>query len=208
MNWLPAGRGIWVLLAALWLVAVGTGFGALSLYTSTPGKPGARGSQWPADSAIPFDPNRPNVVVFVHPRCPCSRATLAELERALATTGQRAAVHVVLFRPEQASPSWERTDIRIRAAAIPGVLVWTDTGGIEANHFGAETSGLVVVYGASGDLLFQGGVTAYRGHEGDNTGSAELMRLINGGTVGHRSTPVFGCPIFEGDPSTDFDSND
>jgi hypothetical protein len=56
-------------------------------------------------------------------------------------------------------------------------------------------------------LLFSGGITAARGHAGDNAGRSELVSLLNGGPVApaatlnrggsaRDATSVFGCPLF------------
>ena len=57
---------------------------------------------------------------------------------------------------------WARTGLWDQAEAIPGVRIWTDVGAVEARRFGAATSGLVLVYDASGRLVFQGGITPAR----------------------------------------------
>ncbi len=122
-------------------------------------------------------------------------ASLAELERIIAASGDRLAAHVVVFRPTHVATDWERTGLWDQAAAIPGITVWTDGGGVEAKRFGAATSGLVLVYDASGKLMFQGGITRSRGHQGDNDGSTAVMRLIASSALPETSTPVFGCPL-------------
>ena len=80
---------------------------------------------------------------------------------------------------------------------VPFVHLIDDPAGREANRFGARTSGLVALYGHDGRLLFRGGITVSRGHEGDNEGRRALLDLIQGNRSScPRQTPVFGCPIF------------
>jgi hypothetical protein len=103
---------------------------------------------------------------------------------------------VVLFvHPDAAPADWEKTDLWQSAAAIPGVSVFTDTNGVEAQRFGAQTSGQTILYDAQGKLLFQGGITAGRGHEGDNAGEDSIVALVHGEEPVVRKTPVFGCPL-------------
>ncbi len=189
------GPVFWSLFAGAWCVAVGSGLRGLAIYATSPGEIGVRSNRWPSDSVIPFNPRRPNLILFVHPRCPCSKASLAELERILPTCGNRVTAHVLVFRPSRATRDWERTDLWDQAAAIPGVTVWTDRGGVEAKRFGAATSGLVLVYDALGTLMFQGGITPSRGHQGDNHGSTAVMCLIASSRIRETSTPIFGCPL-------------
>jgi hypothetical protein len=181
---------------ALWCATVVMGFVGLAAYANCAGEPGERGSHWPAETAIPFDRGRPNLLLFLHPRCPCSRATLAELEKILASQQKSVAIHVLMFRPEGAADSWTRTGLWDQAQALPDVHVWTDVGAIEAKRFGAATSGLVLVYNASAKLVFQGGITPSRGHVGDNAGGTVVSSLIAGSTSSQFCSPVFGCPLF------------
>jgi hypothetical protein len=105
--------------------------------------------------------------------------------------------------PEGVPGGWERTDLWKTAAAIPSVRVVRDAGGAEAVRFGALTSGECVLFAADGRRLFHGGITAARGHEGDNAGQDRLMDLLRAGTAavempsvsGAASTPVYGCPL-------------
>ena len=65
----------WAVLAAAWLGAVGTGLWAMFEYETTPGTAAASPVHWPAGSALPVDRDLPTVVIFLHPHCPCSRAS-------------------------------------------------------------------------------------------------------------------------------------
>ena len=62
--------------------------------------------------------------------------------------------------------------------------------------FHAETSGQTALYDATGNLLFSGGITSARGHEGDNDGRAAVVSLLTSDGAEERETPVFGCPLF------------
>ena len=185
----------WTFFGSVWCLAVGAGLLALSAYATRPCDAGSRSGRWPADSAIPLQTDRPTLLLFLHPRCPCSRASVAELERVLTTRGERVAAHVVVFKPRGAPANWVRTGVCDRAAAIPGVTLWIDEGGKLTQLFGAETSGQVLLYDASGTLRFQGGITPSRGHEGDNLGRAAVSSLIAGATKVDSCSPVFGCQI-------------
>jgi hypothetical protein len=73
-----------------------------------------------------------------------------------------------------------------------------DDGGVEARRFGVKTSGTVLLYSALGRLLFHGGITGSRGHEGDNYGITRLAAALRGG-AGDTAVPVvsrvFGCAL-------------
>jgi hypothetical protein len=185
------------MLCVLWLVAVGAGFFALWSYGSTNGKVGRTPEKWPAQAAIRQEKTQNTLMLFVHPRCPCTRASLGEFNRLLAKCDARVAAHVWFFRPRTVSTEWVKTDLWRTAAAIPGVNVHEDLEGSEARMFGAETSGYVVLYDTDGQLLFQGGITAGRGHEGDNAGEDSLIALAIGGEAKAKQTPVFGCSLLE-----------
>jgi hypothetical protein len=181
----------------LWLVLVVTGFGVLTKYASTAGDAGRAAETWPAESRFDRDRERPTLVLFLHPQCPCSRATIEELDRLLAESQGRLGVRVVFVRPSGMPAGWEHTDLWRRAAAIPGVSVAADVGGVEARQFGARTSGQALLYEPDGRLLFRGGLTAARGHAGDSPGGDALRAILAGNASAIEDIPVFGCPLFE-----------
>lgn len=131
---------------------------------------------------------------MLHPRCPCSRATLRELALIMTRGRGRCAAYVVFANPE-GDAEWAATDLWDQAAAIPGVRLIRDDGDVEARRFGAETSGQAFLYGADGRLLFRGGITPGRGHSGDNLGRTAILSLLDGGHAERDETPVFGCHL-------------
>jgi hypothetical protein len=133
--------------------------------------------------------------MFAHPRCPCTRASLGELNRLLAQSNGRISAHVLFFRPSGYPSDWAHTELWRTAAAIPGVTVQEDTNDAVARRFGAETSGYVLLYDPSGQLLFRGGITGSRGHAGDNIGENAIISLAMGKTGGVTQTPVYGCSL-------------
>jgi hypothetical protein len=181
---------------AAWLLTVGAGMRMLWAYADTPGRPAAAQPTWPAAASFSRDASGPVLVLFLHPQCPCSRATIAELSRLLASAPAPAAIYALVYRPVDAEAGWEHTDLWNSAAALPGVHVMTDVGGAQARVFGAFVSGQTLLYSATGSLLFSGGITDARGHEGDNPGRAALTSLLSGGTPAAAGTPVFGCYLY------------
>ncbi len=71
--------------------------------------------------------------------------------------------------------------------------------GQEAKLFGAKTSGDVLLFGANGKLIFAGGITASRGHEGDNPGADAMLKALGESrrnkVTTTTATPVFGCSL-------------
>lgn len=189
-------RAILVSLGVVWLVATVVGMASLWRYALDPGDPGAPPAEWPASARMQLASDRPTLLLFIHPHCPCSRATVGELASVMAACRDRVDARVLVLKPEGAGPGWEATDLWRSAAAIPGVAVSCDESGAEARRYGAETSGQVLLYDPSGHLLFHGGITGARGHAGDNESRDELVELILAGAPDIGSpAPVYGCPL-------------
>jgi hypothetical protein len=93
---------------------------------------------------------------------------------------------------------WAKDDLWTDAAAIPGVRVIADRNGSEVSRFGAATSGQTLLYDPAGRLVFNGGITAARGHFGPNDGVDAIVSLLEHGTARHHSAPVFGCSLLGG----------
>jgi hypothetical protein len=188
-------QGIWIVLGALWVLFIVSGFSILKQEAFTPVPGGASPAFFPVSSGLPLDRNKATLVFFAHPHCPCTRASLHELEAILAETGNNVSVVMVFAIPDGVPAGWEKGDLWNRAAALPGLHLFSDTGGREARGFGITGSGHVLLYEPGGKLIFSGGITPSRGHEGENPGRSAIVRYVLQGDsrVGH--TPVFGCSL-------------
>jgi hypothetical protein len=179
-------------LVAIWLVLGCGGLVAMLYYEKSPGMAGDPPREWPANSAIA--PHGPTLILFAHPHCPCTRASIGELAQIMAHCQGKLTSHVFILRPAGECADWAKSDLWRSAEAIPGVTVHADWNGEEAHRFNAGTSGQTVLYDA-GRLLFAGGITSGRGHSGDNAGRDAVMALLASPTDHVARTPVYGCPL-------------
>jgi hypothetical protein len=184
-----------VLLGLAWAGTAVFGGHALLKYENSPGKVGRVSSSWPPHSIVQLANDRPTLVMAAHPQCPCTRASVAELAQLMAHVQGKVRAYVLFYSPRESGADWQNTDLRRTAAQIPGVTVLSDIDGAEAERFGAETSGHTFVFDPSGRLLFNGGITASRGHSGDNAGESAIVSLINDHTSKRSQTFVFGCSL-------------
>ena len=155
---------------------------------------------WPSDTMLRLADDRPTLVFFMHPRCPCTRASIHELERLLTGRGlsqsQQPRLLVLATVPSDASAEWRQTDTVEMVKQLPLAELDWDVEGVETNHFGVTTSGTVMLYSSSGRRLFAGGVTASRGHEGGNAGTDRLHALLAQREQSPQpTTPSFGCKL-------------
>jgi hypothetical protein len=176
-----------------WLVLVLAAMALLWKYKTTPGQPGNAPGEWPLSSRIEPPLDTPVLLMFAHPRCSCTRASLAELRALMSRSRNGVHAYVVFLIPDGVGSEWRNGDIHAAASSIPGVRVVDDFSGIESRRFGAATSGQVVLYGSDRRLLWSGGITAERGHVGDNAGRDRVFSLIRNQHQGRAGTPVFGC---------------
>lgn len=188
-------KRLWVAVGVFWLIAVAGGMRVLWNYENTPGVAGDPPATWPDQSRIPHTAGLPTIVVMGHPKCPCTRATIGELAVMMARLHNQVSAVVVLVRPQGTPEDWDNTDLRRSAAAIPGVTVMTDLDEVEADLFNAQVSGQTMLYDAGGKLRFSGGITASRGHSGDNAGRSSIVSLVTYGIAERTRTPVFGCAL-------------
>ena len=191
------GERLLVRLGVIWAIAVVIGLCMLFQYQTTAGVIGKPVERWPAGSRVVPAEGRAHLVMVAHPRCPCTRASINALARIMAHAQDRATATVLFLRPKSAAIGWEQTDLWRSAAAIPGVQVVCDDGGNEATRFGVESSGHVLLYDRNGWQRFSGGITAGRGHFGDNAGLDHCIAFIDGRKTDRHDTPVFGCSLRE-----------
>jgi hypothetical protein len=193
----PRTSAATVLACALWLSAVTAALIGLMRISNSPGESGAPCVRWPVQSDIPLDRTRPTLILFAHPRCPCTRATIGELELLLTHCSGRLTTHVVFIRPAGTARDWVETDLWRRVCSLAGVAVHSDEAGIETRRFHSKTSGHAMLYNMDGRLIFQGGITRARGHSGDNPGRSAVIGLLENKLPLDIKTPVFGCPLFD-----------
>jgi hypothetical protein len=178
-------------------VATVAGIGALFVFNGTAGLETAGPGGWPEGTAVERSRTAPTVLVFAHPFCSCTGATLEELDGLLAKRNSGAQAPVIRILFSRSDPAWRPGELWSRASRIPGASPAWDEGGKEARIFGARTSGLVFLYDRRGKLLFRGGITSSRGHTGDSYGAERLTAALDSGqsAVGAPSK-VFGCALF------------
>ena len=187
-----------VLAAIVWAGVVGAGTVALLLYQASPGDPGVAVTRWPSQSSLPRVEGRPRLVMFLHPKCSCSRASIAEMQRLMTRLRGRVQPVVVMIQPDGFPEQWVHSDLWQSARRIVDVQVVVDPDAVEAERFGAQTSGHVVLYDGDGALLFSGGITPGRAHQGDSVGRSQILASLDGAEPGdsRRQSAVFGCGLF------------
>jgi hypothetical protein len=190
-------RSLWLAVGGtLWLAGAIAGLWVLWSYENTPGVIASSRQHWPAEATLIRATDRPTLVLLAHPQCTCTRATLGELAEVLGRTSKPPKTYVLFLKPSQFFDGWEKTDLWRTASALPNVTVLRDDDGIEAERFGAMTSGQTLLYDAAGELVFSGGITGARGHAGDNAGRRALIALLDRKEPRHHLTSVFGCSLF------------
>lgn len=170
--------------------------GLTMTYDVTPGVAATAPGDWPVSSRLQSATDRATLVVMAHPQCPCTRATISELNELLAMCPNKVRVYVLFWKPTGYPKNWEKTSLWDSAAAIPGVETLTDEGGLEARRFHASTSGQSFLFDASRRLVFSGGITGGRGYFGDNVGRDTVVSLLTTGKAKRNKTFVFGCSLF------------
>lgn len=178
----------------LWTLAVGLGMTRLLEYENTPARPAVNAPSWPQASSLVRRRGYLTLVVLAHPRCPCTRATLGELEILAAQTNGLLDIHVVFLHSDAFD---YQSDLWRAAVRLPGANVIVDSGGKEIGRFGALASGHVLLYDVQGKLVFSGGITSARGHSGANAGRDAIIALARQGRAEVSSTPVFGCGLHD-----------
>ena len=182
----------------VWCASAAVGWAWLAHFSSTPGQQDSAPLLLPERlAALSFAGSSGSKQLFVvlHPQCSCSRATVSELSRILSHNPQAARVTVLLYQPGALPPHWKAANALAEQIEELRVAAVSDIDGRYAAALHASTSGEVILYSGDGRLLFQGGITSQRGHEGDSFGGAELSRALQGRTPVVSKTAVFGCPV-------------
>lgn len=183
----------------VWLPGVAYGFSVLWRYSMTPGHPASPPVRWTEQLPIQRKATQATLLMFAHPQCGCSKASLGELAILMARASGKVTAKVLFYAPQDEPSAWVKTDLWETAEKIPGVTVIEDRNNNIAGSFGVFTSGQTLVYDSNGRLIFNGGITASRGHAGDNYGRDAIIALLQEhpapGTTLPVISPVFGCSL-------------
>ena len=179
---------------AVWVGLIVGCYAWLLRYSFAAGAVGSVPQTIPAGFASPNAPSRPQLFLALHPHCPCSRATLKELDKIQAKTANASEITVLMYAPSQEPDTW-REGALLQECQRRNYRICPDPDGKLAASLGTPTSGTVLLYDARGKLRYQGGITASRGHEGDNPGAGAVIEILSGRSNRHNALPVFGCPI-------------
>lgn len=189
---------VWIIAIAVWVVMVAFGFSVLTIYSLTAGPTGVESlaGTYKPPTAESLTLDRPwQLVIGLHPKCPCSSSSVAELKKLMELNSDRMRCRALVFVPNKVSRDWAETPSVAALRAIPGVLTEFDYGGEELQKAGILTSGGTILFDRSDKILFHGGITPSRGHEGPNLGSDSITAIVEGRPSPTTVTPIFGCRI-------------
>lgn len=178
----------------LWGLIVMGAFVAIAVYAKTPGREALPPPRWGEFSPKLIDGHW-RLVMAIHPQCPCSKASLVNLQRVLERHAATVTIDLYVYRPADTEPGWSDTPLVRLANQTPSLSLHDDVGSKAARAFGIRTSGGVVLYSPEGEVVFYGGVTPSRGHEGDCAGLSAIEDAIEGKPTAIDRFPVFGCPL-------------
>ncbi len=180
----------------VWILAAGTGSALLWKHALTPAPLPRLPPVLPSVPGLETHAaGLPTLLVFLHPLCPCSEASFSELLKVARAAQGRARILVLMYEPEAKPVDWKDSKLARRVRASQEVHWMEDTTGRIAAQFGVEASGTAVLYDKEGALVYGGGLTWARGHEGENAGVDAMIEFIVKGKTSLRARPVFGCKI-------------
>ena len=179
----------------LWGLIIVVALAVVVVFDAQPAETSHAPAMWPSSTSLRRSPGRYTLVMTAHPRCACTRASLRELERLMARIGSRTDATVVFVGGVRSGTG----DLHATARGISNVEVFDDVGRTEAKQFGAVTSGSVALYDVDGRLVYEGGLTAARGHEGASLGASAIRsRVLHADTRAASHASVFGCRLPRG----------
>ena len=135
------------------------------------------------------------VLIAYHPHCPCTVAAIRNLQRMQTRISKPHIVCALAYLPKGNSKDWISSTNSNEIQNLSNVQTIVDCNGQISSELGIKTSGHVLIYSPDGELLFSGGITPGRGHEGDCPASESVISAINDRSSERIRWPVFGCPF-------------
>lgn len=186
----------YLFISAFFLLLSLSGVAALSSYSSKPGLDSEAEVKWPQESKLSTKKEF-RLVMFIHPGCPCSKASLEELSK---VQGPNIETTIVILEDPMFKDMLQNNPLVKKAKSLKHANVVVDHMGHEAKLFGAKTSGATFLYQNS-NLVFSGGVTVSRGHVGDSEGLRIIKDKLANKSSSSWLSRVYGCGLFNGKKS-------
>ncbi len=177
-----------------WIVCIAVSFGTLQRYAATAGEAHAPADDAEALIARHRQPDRGLIVMVVHPECPCTEASLAELGDLLARSRGRCTALILHYQPAQIPADWSDPPDYLELGGVR-VAVVADRAGEQALALGALTSGHAVFADSTGVIRFRGGLTLARGHRGRSPAQDAILAQLAGGAASMSVAPIYGCAL-------------
>jgi hypothetical protein len=193
---------IYFVLAGAWIGIAIVGWAALLSHTYQPARTADAVESWPESKLSMPSTADYRIVIFAHPYCPCTRATLNKLDESLTRLPGNTAVCVIFATVGLDLKKVADSPTVSFARQLKGVDVRMDDSGDEVRRFRATVSGEVFAFDRQGQRIFHGGITAGRGHHGDSVGQQQLERLVCGLSHEVCEAPIFGCKLPTGSSAT------
>jgi hypothetical protein len=188
-------RARWLL--PVWGALVVAGLLALGVHSHQAGE--AAKTSVIAKLQTPNPSGRSLLRVFIHPKCPCSVATLEMLTHLMQLCPGKLDATIFVNQTRDTSAHWVQTGALSDLQAMPGVSIIGDEDGQIARKFGVVTSGEVLLFDSEGKILFHGGITPSRGTVGDNPGLQAALARVDGrnrASFAAETAPTFGCALY------------
>jgi len=184
--------GFQVGIAAFWACACVTGLVVMHRVETTGLPPAANTPSWPVNSPISRSSGRGTILMAIHPRCSCTKASLEGLRSFTEAATDPVDVVCLATIPEGADSDWTEGPNCQLARSIPGVTLILDPDGRIAAMHGLNTSGEVAAFDRDGKGFFTGGLTPGRGLAPSRN---VVATLLDSSRPEGDSTPVFGCAL-------------
>ena len=178
--------------AALWTAGLLVAVALFTMWAAREEqKAAAKSRNWPEGAPMTLDPARLTLLLFVHPQCRGTEATLQTLGHVMERCAGHANVTIMLYEDPALLAHWKGSPVKGEAESIPGATVRDDHLGETASFFDVTTSGSALLFAPDGTLLYRGGITPGLGQVGD--GQVLETWLLEGRGVSRE--PVFGCSL-------------
>jgi len=96
---------------------------------------------------------------------------------------------VLFYKPSEFPDSWVNSDLAAKGRTITGVSTLTDRNGLEAQRFGAATSGQALLYDPNGRIVVPRRHNSRARQVGENAGSRAISYLSEWRRAGPRVSP-------------------
>lgn len=181
---------------SIWVGSIIWSTKAMLIFQFTPGKMGKVFNDFPQKSKLVLDQTLPTLILFLHPKCTCSKASVEEI-KIIKSSIKKEFKLIAVVQTASLKLTDELEKLKEELSTLPHSTIVNDSYSFETNLFSVKTSGQIYIYSSFGELIYTGGSTSSRGTSSPSELRRTIASILETNKKPHQliTKSIYGCEM-------------